>query len=142
MGLFNLFKKDISTDPEMTRLRDLVIICASDNDFSSDENKAIMDICRKEGISIGKLKKIFNIDPETIKDNYPTSLVEKAKYLHRLIEVMTSDKVCQPNEIEAVFGIAKTLGFTEAQTDGEIRDYCRSLGKTGDSILESYKQNR
>ena len=142
MGLFNLFKKDLSKDPDLTRLRDLIIISASDSDYSLDENKIILDICRHEGISINKLQKLFKINPETIKDNYPTSLVEKSQYLRRLIEVMATDKVCHHDEIAAVFDISRKLGFIDEQTDAEIRDYCRSLGKNGVKVLESYESNR
>jgi hypothetical protein len=142
MGLFSLFKQDLSKDPDLTRLRDLIIISASDSDYSLDENKIILDICRHEGISIGKMQKLFKINPETIKDNYPTSLVEKSQYLRRLIEVMATDKVCHHDEIDAVFDISRKLGFIDEQTDAEIRDYCRSLGKNGVKVLESYESNR
>ena len=72
MGLFDLFKRDISNDPDLTRLRDLIIISASDNNYSVDENSIILDICREEGIDIDKLQKLFKMDPEKIKDNYPS----------------------------------------------------------------------
>lgn len=142
MGLFDLFKRDISNDPDLTRLRDLIIISASDNNYSVDENSIILDICREEGIDIDKLQKLFKMDPEKIKDNYPTSLIEKSKYLRRLIEVMATDKVCYPQEIEALRSIARRMGFSDDQTDAEIRDYCKSLGKKGDEVLASYEENK
>lgn len=142
MGLFSLFKRDLSNDPDLTRLRDLIIISASDSNYSLDENKMIVDICRQEDIDIDKLQKLFKMDPEKIKDNYPTSLVEKSKYLRRLIEVMATDKVCYPQEIEALMSIARNMGFSDEQTDGEIRDFCKSLGKKGDAVLASYEENR
>lgn len=142
MGLFDLFKRDLSNDPDLTRLRDLIIISASDSNYSLDENSIILDICRQENIDIDKLQKLFKINPEKIKDNYPTSLVEKSKYLHRLIEVMATDKVCYPQEIEALRTIARNLGFSDEQTDSEIRDYCKSLGKKGDAVLASYEENK
>ena len=37
MGLFDLFKRDLSNDPDLTRLRDMLIISASDNNYSMDE---------------------------------------------------------------------------------------------------------
>ena len=129
MGLFDLFKRDLSNDPDLTRLRDLIIISASDSNYSLDENGIILNICRQEGIDIDKLQKLFKMNPEKIKDNYPTSLVEKSKYLRRLIEVMATDKVCYPQEIEALRNISRNLGFTDEQTDAEIRDYCKCLGK-------------
>ena len=98
MGLFDLFKRDLSNDPDLTRLRDLIIISASDSNYSLDENGIILNICRQEGIDIDKLQKLFKMNPEKIKDNYPTSLVEKSKYLRRLIEVMATDKVCYPQD--------------------------------------------
>jgi len=142
MGLFDLFKRDLSNDPDLTRLRDLIIISASDSNYSLDENGIILDICRQEGIDIDKLQKLFKMDPEKIKDNYPTSLVEKSKYLRRLIEVMATDKVCYPQEIQAVRSIARNMGFSDDQTDCEIRDYCKSLGKKGDAVLASYEENK
>ena len=142
MGLFDVFKRDLSNDPDLTRLRDLIIISASDSNYSLDENSIILDICRQENIDIDKLQKLFKINPEKIKDNYPTSLVEKSKYLHRLIEVMATDKVCYPQEIEALRTIARNLGFSDEQTDSEIRDYCKSLGKKGDAVLASYEENK
>ena len=131
MGLFSLFKRDLGNDPDLTRLRDLIIISASDSNYSLDENNVILNICRQEGIDIDKMQKLFKMDPEKIKDNYPTSLVEKSKYLRRLIEVMASDKVCYAQEIKALRSIARNMGFSDEQTDGEIRDYCKSLGKKG-----------
>ena len=128
MGLFDLFKRDLSNDPDLTRLRDLIIISASDSNYSLDENGIILNICRQEGIDIDKLQKLFKMNPEKIKDNYPTSLVEKSKYLRRLIEVMATDKVCYPH--------------TDEQTDAEIRDYCKCLGKKGDAVLASYEENK
>ena len=113
MGLFDLFKRDLSNDPDLTRLRDLIIISASDSNYSLDENGIILNICRQEGIDIDKLQKLFKMNPEKIKDNYPTSLVEKSKYLRRLIEVMATDKVCYPQEIEALRNISRNLGFTD-----------------------------
>lgn len=142
MGLFNLFKRDLSNDPDLTRLRDLIIISASDSDYSLDENKMILDICRQEDIDIDKLQKLFKMDPEKIKDNYPTGLVEKSRYLRRLIEVMATDKVCYPQEIKALRSIARNMGFSDEQTDGEIRDYCKSLGSKGDAVLASYEENK
>lgn len=141
MGLFDLFRRDLSKDPELTQLRDFIIISAADSNYSLDENNNIMDICRQEDIDIGKLKKLFKLDPERIKDNYPTSLVEKSKYLRRLIEVMATDKVCYRQEIEALKSIARNMGFNDQQTDAEIRDYCRSLGKRGLAVLASYEEN-
>ena len=142
MGLFSLFKRDIGNDPDLTRLRDLIIISASDSNYSLDENGIILDICRQEGIDIDKLQKLFKMDPEKIEDNYPTSLVEKSKYLRRLIEVMATDKVCYPQEIEAVRSIARNMGFSDDQTDSEIIDYCKSLGKKGEAVLASYEENK
>ena len=142
MGLFDLFKRDLSNDPDLTRLRDLIIISASDNNYSMDENSIILDICRQEGIDIDKLQKLFKMDPEKIKDNYPTSLVEKSKYLRRLIEVMATDNVCHSQEIEALRSIAHRMGFSDEQTDGEIRDYCKGLGKKGEEVLASYEENK
>lgn len=142
MGLFDLFKRDLSNDPDLTRLRDLIIISASDCNYSIDENSIILDICREEGIDIDKLQKLFKMDPEKIKDNYPTSLVEKSKYLRRLIEVMATDNVCYTQEIEALKCIARNMGFSDEQTDSEIRDYCKSLGKRGEAILASYEENK
>ncbi|MBO6192290.1 MAG: hypothetical protein IJ804_07945 [Prevotella sp.] len=142
MGLFDLFKRDLSNDPDLTRLRDLIIISASDSNYSLDENGIILNICRQEGIDIDKLQKLFKMNPEKIKDNYPTSLVEKSKYLRRLIEVMATDKVCYPQEIEALRNISRNLGFTDEQTDAEIRDYCKCLGKKGDAVLASYEENK
>ena len=142
MGLFDLFKRDLSNDPDLTRLRDLIILSASDSHYSLDENGIILDICRQEGIDIDKLQKLFKMDPEKIKDNYPTSLVEKSKYLRRLIEVMATDKVCYPQEIEAVRSIARNMGFSDDQTDSEIIDYCKSLGKKGEAVLASYEENK
>ena len=142
MGLFDLFKRDLSNDPDLTRLRDLIIISASDSDYSLDENSVILNICRQEGIDIDKLQKLFKMDPEKIKDNYPTSMVEKSKYLRSLIEVMASDKVCYPQEIEALKSIAYNMGFTDEQTECEIKDYCKSIGKRGDAVLASYEENK
>lgn len=142
MGLFSLFKHDISNDPDLTRLRDLIIISASDSNYSLDENNMILDICRQENIDVDKMQKLFKIDTEKIKDNYPTSLVEKSKYLRRLIEVMATDKVCYPQEIETLRCIAHHLGFTDEQTDNEIRDYCKCIGKKGNAVLESYEKNK
>ena len=142
MGLFDLFKRDLSNDPDLTRLRDLIIISASDSNYSLDENGIILDICRQEGIDIDKLQKLFKMDPEKIKDNYPTSLVEKSKYLRRLIEVMATDNVCAPQEIEALRSIAHNMGFSDDQTDSEIIDYCKSLGKKGEAVLASYEENK
>ena len=94
MGLFDLFKRDLSNDPDLTRLRDLIIIS------------------------------------------------EKSKYLRRLIEVMATDNVCAPQEIEALRSIAHNMGFSDAQTDDEIRDYCKGLGKRGETVLASYEENK
>ena len=69
MGLFDLFKRDLSNDPDLTRLRDLIIISASDSNYSLDENGIILNICRQEGIDIDKLQKLFKMNPEKIKDN-------------------------------------------------------------------------
>lgn len=142
MGLFSLFKRDLSNDPDLTRLRDFIIISASDSNYTLDENKIILDICRQENVDIDKLQKLFKMDPEKIKDNYPTSLVEKSKYLRRLIEVMATDKVCYTQEIEALRCIAHNLGFSDEQTDSEIRDYCKCLGKKGEVVLVSYEENK
>ena len=45
MGLFSLFKRDLSNDPDLTRLRDLIVIGAADSDYSLKENETIVDIC-------------------------------------------------------------------------------------------------
>jgi hypothetical protein len=55
---------------------------------------------------------------------------------------MATDKVCYPQEIEALRNISRNLGFTDEQTDAEISDYCKSLGKKGDAVLASYEENK
>jgi len=55
---------------------------------------------------------------------------------------MATDKVCYPQEIEALRSIARRMGFSDDQTDGEIRDYCKCLGKKGEAVLASYEENK
>ena len=71
MGLFDLFKRDLSNDPDLTRLRDLIIISASDSNYSMDENSIILDICREEGIDIDKLQKLFKMTQRKSRTTTP-----------------------------------------------------------------------
>ena len=143
MGLFSLFKRDLSNDPDLTRLRDLIVIGAADSDYSLKENETIVDICHRQGIPAHKIETLFKIAPERIKDIYPMTLEAKGRYLRQLIEVMTVDEVCYAEEIEMLYFIARNIGFTQQQVDEEVETFCQQAGKKkGARILASFQKNK
>lgn len=143
MGLFSIFKRDEGIDPDMTLLRDLIVIGASDSDYSLTENEHIVSICHKLGIPAKKLKKVFSMDPDRIKDVYPNTPQGREEYVIQLIDVMAADAVCKTREIQMLYHIADKMHYTHQQVDDLVRAYCKQVGgKRGERILDSFLENR
>ena len=59
MGIADWFTNDLNTD-ERTLTRDLLSVAIADHEFSAEEQKAIVEICNAEGISLVGLMDGFN----------------------------------------------------------------------------------
>ena len=54
MGIVDWFTNDLNTE-ERALTRDLLSVAVADHEFSSEEQDAILDICKTEGISLVEL---------------------------------------------------------------------------------------
>lgn len=119
MGIADWFTNDLNTD-ERTLTRDLLSVAIADHEFSDEEQKAIVEICNAEGISLVGLM-------DSIRDKHAgaktlSSTEEKKRYLLHLIRMMSTDGKYPTLELHIIEVIAKRLEINPMQILSSVLD--------------------
>ena len=111
MGIVDWFTNDLSTK-ERTLTRDLLSVAIADHEFSEEEQKAILEICETEGISVVEMM-------DSIREKgYGAKLLladEKKSYLLHLIRMMSADGKYPSIELHLIEVVAKKLEVNPMQ---------------------------
>ena len=78
MGIVDWFTNDLSTE-ERTLMRDLLSVAIADHEFSEEEQEAILEICKTEGVSVVEM--MDSIREKGAREKKLRSTDEKKKYL-------------------------------------------------------------
>ena len=143
MGLLTKIFND-SSDTEFKLAQDLVAIAIADGEISEAEQKAITEICRKEGISDDTLNDCLKGFDEDVKALIPAKRKEKIGYITKLIRVMGVDGVSSHMEIYLLEIIASKMGFSHMELVSLVlMTATRSFfsGDTGSRTLSSFLHN-
>ena len=113
MGIVDWFINDLNTE-ERALTRDLLSVAIADHEFSEEEQKAILEICETEGISLVELMDSIRDKKSGAKLLHSTE--EKKKYLLHLIRMMSADGKYPSLELHIIEVIAKKLDESEILT--------------------------
>ena len=106
MGIVDWFTNDLNTE-ERALTRDLLSVAVADHEFSSEEQDAILDICKTEGISLVEL--MDSIRDKCVGTKKLLSIEEKKRYLLHLIRTMSADGRFPSLELHIIEIVAKKL---------------------------------
>lgn len=112
MGIVDWFINDLNTE-ERALTRDLLSVAIADHEFSEEEQKAILEICETEGISLVELMDSIRDKKSGAKLLHSTE--EKKKYLLHLIRMMSADGKYPSLELHIIEVIAKKLEVNPMQ---------------------------
>lgn len=143
MGLLTKIFKD-SSDSEFKLAQDIVAIAIADGEISEAEQKAITEICRKEGISDDALNDCLMGFDEDVNALIPAIRKEKIGYITKLIRVMGVDGVSSHMEIYLLEIIASKMGFSHIDLVSLVlMTATRTFfsGDTGSRTLSSFLHN-
>jgi len=112
MGIVDWFINDLNTE-ERALTRDLLSVAIADHEFSEEEQKAILEICETEGISLVELMDSIRDKKSGAKLLHSTE--EKKIYLLHLIRMMSADGKYPSLELHIIEVIAKKLEVNPMQ---------------------------
>ena len=112
MGIVDWFINDLNTE-ERALTRDLLSVAIADHEFGEEEQKAILEICETEGISLVELMDSIRDKKSGAKLLHSTE--EKKKYLLHLIRMMSADGKYPSLELHIIEVIAKKLEVNPMQ---------------------------
>ncbi len=112
MGIVDWFTNDLSTE-ERTLMRDLLSVAIADHEFSEEEQEAILEICKTEGVSVVEM--MDSIREKGAREKKLRSTDEKKKYLLHLIRMMSADGKYPSIEIHIIEVVAKKLEVNPMQ---------------------------
>ena len=117
MGLFDEFLKSNSGDRMKSKIQTLIGVMLADGQIHPNEEKLLLAIAKRSGISVDELKKIINDslkNPASIKFSPPTSQNEKISYLLDMVAMMLADGNIDKREALLCEATAARLGFNPA----------------------------
>jgi len=112
MGIVDWGSNDLNTE-ERVLTRDLLSVAIADHEFSEEEQKAILEICETEGISLVELMDSIRDKKSGAKLLHSTE--EKKRYLLHLIRMMSVDGKYPSLELHIIEVIAKKLEVNPMQ---------------------------
>lgn len=127
---------DESTDPQKmaekkSHLKDLVMLAIVDGQFDEEEQKTIIEIGTKMGLTERKVNSIYNesiLNPDQIPSVVPEDKEERLKHLANLCRVILADGTIAEWESVLIFPLAVKMGFVSD-------DVTRMLSKMIDAEL-------
>jgi uncharacterized tellurite resistance protein B-like protein len=144
MGLLTKLFRD-AADAEFKLAQDLVAMAMADGEISEEERKAILEICRKEGIlpevAEGCLQ---GMDTNNGKSVIPANRKEKCDYIKKLIRVMGVDGNSSHMEIYLLEIIAARMGLSHMDVLSLVlmtATHQNFPGCTGLEVLKSFTKN-
>lgn len=114
MGLFDEFLKNNSNEEIKSKIHILVGVMLADRQIHPSEEKLLIMIAKRSGVTEIELKKIINEsmrNPSLIKFCPPTDRNEKVKYLLDMVTMMMADGKIDRREAALCETIAVKLGF-------------------------------
>ena len=138
MSIVDWFTNNLNTE-ERTLTRDLLSVAVADKEFSEEEKKMILDICKIEDISAVEL--MDSIRDKNAGAEFLHSTEEKKRYLMHLIRVMSVDGKYRPIELHIIEIIAKKLEVTPAMLLSVVVDEIKNnnIGQAeGINILDHF----
>lgn len=112
MGIVDWFTNDLSTE-ERALTRDLLSVAIADHEFSEKEQKAILEICETEDISLVEM--MDSIRDKKSGARLLRSTDEKKRYLLHLIKMMSADGRFPSLELHIIEVVAKKLEVNPMQ---------------------------
>jgi uncharacterized tellurite resistance protein B-like protein len=112
MGIVDWFTNDLSTE-ERALTRDLLSVAIADHEFSEKEQKAILEICETEDISLVEM--MDSIRDKKSGAKLLRSTDEKKRYLLHLIKMMSADGRFPSLELHIIEVVAKKLEVNPMQ---------------------------
>ena len=112
MSIVDWFINDLNTE-ERALTRDLLSVAIADHEFSEEEQKAILEICETEGVSLVELMDSIRDKKSGAKLLHSTE--EKKRYLLHLIRMMGTDGKYLAFELHIIEVIAKKLDINPMQ---------------------------
>ena len=112
MGIVDWFTNDLSTE-ERALTRDLLSVAIADHEFSEEEQKAILEICETEDISLVEM--MDSIRDKKSGARLLRSTDEKKRYLLHLIKMMSADGRFPSLELHIIEVVAKKLEVNPMQ---------------------------
>lgn len=112
MGIVDWFTNDLSTE-ERALTRDLLSVAIADHEFSEEEQKAILEICETEDISLVEM--MDSIRDKKSGARLLRSTDEKKRYLLHLIKMMSIDRRFPSLELHIIEIVAKKLEVNPMQ---------------------------
>ena len=112
MGIVDWFTNDLSTE-ERALTRDLLSVAIADHEFSEEEQKAILEICETEDISLVEM--MDSIRDKKSGARLLRSTDEKKRYLLHLIKMMSVDGRFPSLELHIIEVVAKKLEVNPMQ---------------------------
>ena len=138
MSIVDWFTNNLNTE-ERTLTRDLLSVAVADKEFSEEEKKMILDICKIEDISAVEL--MDSIRDKNAGAEFLHSTEEKKRYLMHLIRVMSVDGEYRSLELHIIEIIAKKLEVTPAMLLSVVVDEIKNnnIGQAeGIAILDNF----
>ena len=126
MGIANWFVNDLTTK-ERALTRDLLSIAIADNKFREEEQNAILEICKSEGISEVEMMDSIRHSKDGVK--ILQSHEDKKKYLTHLIKVMSVDENYSSIEMHVIEIIAKEIGISRMKLISFVLDEIEVFGQ-------------
>jgi uncharacterized tellurite resistance protein B-like protein len=114
MGLLAKLFND-SSDTEFRLAQDLVAIAIADGVITPEEQKMLVEICQKEGISQEELQGCLMGNGDSSKPTVPRYRRDKNDYIVQLIKVMGADGYSSPMEIYLLEIIASKMGLSRLE---------------------------
>ena len=112
MGIVDWFTNDLSTE-ERALTRDLLSVAIADHEFSEEEQKAILEICETEDISLVEM--MDSIRDKKSGAKLLRSTDEKKRYLLHFIKMMSVDGRFPSLELHIIEVVAKKLEVNPMQ---------------------------
>ena len=138
MGIVNWFVNDLNGD-ERVLTRDLISIAIADKEFTGEEKRLILDICKIEDISEVELMDSLRNSKEG--GQVLRTLEEKKRYLIHLIRLMSVDGKFPSLEIHIIEILAKEIGVSRMQLMSFVADEIKAnqfSQQEGLSILDHF----
>jgi len=134
MGIVDWFTNDLSTE-ERALTRDLLSVAIADHEFSEEEQKAILEICETEDISLVEM--MDSIRDKKSGAKLLRSTDEKKRYLLHLIKMMSVDGRFPSLELHIIEVVAKKLEVNPMQLLSFVLDEIseKRIGKDDGLII-------